>query len=92
MSFNTLTLLRNILLRATVVCMGLAWIMSILTVCFWDTWTATTSSLFRIEPKKLGPLIAYFFAFAKLYVIFILLAPGLAIHWTLQKDGGLLNK
>jgi len=83
---NTLRLLRNILLRAAAICYCLIAVMAVLTFALWDTWAQTTCTLYHIEPNKLGTLVVYFFALAKFYAIFLLLAPGLAIHWTLKKE------
>jgi hypothetical protein len=86
MSLGSLTLLRNLLLRSAVVCWALALMMSLLTVGLWDCWATTTAGLFHIAPQKLGSLMVNFFALVKFYAVFILLAPGLAIHWTIKRD------
>lgn len=86
MTLDSLRLIRNILLRAAIVCYAFALLMALSTIALWDTWTALTSQWFHTAPETLGPMILYFFSAIKFYAIFILLVPGLAIHWTLKRE------
>jgi len=86
MTLDSLRLLRNILLRSAAICYAFL----ILTALIWlplsDTWTSLTSSLYHIAPEKVHEIVVIFFSVAKFYAIFLLLVPGLAIHWTLKRE------
>jgi hypothetical protein len=84
MNLELLQLIRNVLLRCAVVCFGFSVIMSLATVALWDFWTGLTAQWFHTSADGLGTPILYFFAAVKFYGIFVLLSPGLALHWTIK--------
>ncbi len=86
MTLEVIRLSRNILLRTFVVSFALAVIMASLTLGLWDQWSSITCKLYRTSPEALGAIILGFFAQIKFFYIFILLAPALALHWTLKSE------
>ena len=85
MGLDSLKLLRNVLLRTAVISLLLAYFLAAATVGLWDVWTELTSKVFRTPVSACGPLISNFFALIKFYMIFVLLAPALGLHWEIKK-------
>lgn len=77
--------LRNILFRTLVITYCFTLFMQLATFALWDTWTGLTAQWFRTNVSELGPILVGFFVAIKFYAIFVLLAPALALHWTLKK-------
>ncbi len=86
MTLDSLRLVRNILLRAVAVAFVFNLSMALATFALWDTWTALISQWFHTSREALGPLMTYFFTAVKFYVIFVLLTPALALHWTIKRE------
>ncbi len=84
MSSELLELIRNILLKTAAITYGLAVLMAVATFLLWDTWTTLISQSFHTTPAVLSPLMLTFFTAIKFYAIFMLLAPALALHWTIK--------
>lgn len=85
MSKDNLLILRNLFLRAALVSVLMTWLMAILTMGMWDTWINLSSSMFRVKQEFLAELVTQFFTIAKFFTIYLLLVPGLALHWTVKK-------
>lgn len=86
MSIDALTLIRNILLRTVAVIFLLNIVMVLSTLAFWNTWADIVSQWFHMNPEALGPVMLSFFTAVKFFVIYGLLAPALAIHWTVKSS------
>lgn len=86
MTVESLRLIRNILLRSAV----LSYAFLILSVLVWlpfaDTWTGLTSNWYHITPETVNNIMVDFLSVVKFYAIFVLLVPGLAIHWTIKRE------
>lgn len=86
MTLDSLRLIRDILLRSAAVC----YLFIILTAIIWlplsDTWTGLTASWYHITPEQVHNLVVGFFSIAKFYAMFVLLVPGLALHWTIKRE------
>lgn len=86
MTLDSLRLARNILLRSAVLC----YLFLILSALIWlplsDTWTALTSNWYHIAPETVHNIVIAFLSIAKFYAIFVLLVPGLALHWTIKRE------
>jgi hypothetical protein len=85
MNLDSLRLIRNVLLRATLIGIVFTWILAGLTICMWDTWAGMASQMMHTPTTDFGPLISNWFAIIKFYVIFVLLVPALAVHWEIKK-------
>ncbi len=86
MNIESIRFARNILLKVLAVVFVLNLLMAMATFVLWDTWTGVTSQWFHTPPETLGPLIFNFFTATKFFAIFVLLAPALALHWTLKAE------
>jgi hypothetical protein len=86
MTLESLRLARNILLRSAVLCYAFLILSVLLWVPFSQTWTGLTSSWYHIAPDRINTIVINFLTVAKFYAIFILLVPGLALHWTISKE------
>ncbi len=76
---------RNLFLRAVVVSIALALLLFGATFALWDTGAALMLSLFKVSEADFGRLVVHFFANVRLVVVFLFLAPALALHWTARK-------
>jgi len=86
MRIETIRQLRNILLRTFAVVFVLNLLMAAATFGLWDTWTSITGQWFHTSKESLGPLMVNFFSTTKFFAIFCLLAPALALHWTVREE------
>lgn len=83
-NIESLKQVRTVLLRTTLVSLVLAWSLGAVTILLWDVWSATTSQWMRTPVAELGPIITNWFALIKFFVIFVLLAPALGLHWEIK--------
>lgn len=87
MTFDSLRLVRNILLRTVVISVVFNYTALIVTYVFWDVWAGLIAQWFHLTPDALSrSVMLYFFVSVKFCVIFGLLAPALALHWTLKRE------
>jgi len=86
MTLDSLRLLRNILLRSVVVGLAFALFMVVATISGWNTWTQLVSTWFHADQATLTQLVLQFFTEIRFFLVFILLTPGLAIHWTIKRE------
>ena len=84
--YDTVRLIRDILLRTFLVSL----IIALLFVGvyyggrrYWDSLLVGRFAL--IDQGSLNAIVVGFFALIRFYLIFILLAPALALHWTLKR-------
>ena len=84
MSLDSLRLIRDILLRTVAVCFAITLFSALCTLTLWDTWSALVCRWYHTTPEFVGQLILSFYASVKFYYIFVLLAPALALHWTIK--------
>jgi hypothetical protein len=85
-NYETLRLIRNILLRTFVIGLAIALILGVVTMTGWMTWMGLASEWFHTDAATLTPIILGFFVQIRFFLLFIVLAPALAIHWTLKKE------
>jgi hypothetical protein len=86
MNLEILRLLRNIFLRSCAVGVGIGFISWIITLVWWNCWVGLATSICHTDEATLTQLTLRFFADMKFYLIFLLLTPGLAMHWTLKRE------
>ena len=79
-------ILRNVFLRSFVIgaCIGL--LIDIATIVGWDTVMPLVIRLFHTDAATLTTLTLYFFTALRFFLAFCVLAPGLALHWTLKAE------
>jgi Mg/Co/Ni transporter MgtE len=88
MSHETLRLTRNILLRSFVVGIVIGIVLGLVTMIGWTSWVGLAGRWFHIDAATLTPSVLKFFMNIRFFLLFILLTPALAIHWTIKKDSG----
>ncbi len=86
MNHETLRLTRNILLRWFVVGVMLALMLGLVTICAWDWWTTMAGTWFHTDTATMTPIVLEFFVDLRFFLLFFVLAPALAIHWTLKHE------
>jgi hypothetical protein len=86
MTLDSLRLWRNILLRSAAICYAFLLLSALIWLPLSETWTAMTSSWYHITPETVHNIVIYFFSAAKFFAIFVLLVPGLALHWTIKRE------
>jgi len=86
MTLESLRLLRNILLRSAAISYAFLLLSALIWLPFSDTWTGLTSSWYHVTSETVHNIVIYFLSVAKFFAIFVLLIPGLAIHWTIKRD------
>lgn len=86
MTLESLRLTRNILLRSAVLCYAFIILSALIWLPFSEGWTRLTSNWYQIAPERVHAIVIDFLTVAKFYAIFILLVPGLALHWTIKKE------
>ena len=55
-----------------------------LTFNFWDKWSFVVVSKFNVTPKELGELFVNSMLYARFYLVFVILAPAIALHWLVK--------
>ncbi len=86
MTLDTLRLTRNILLRTFVVGYVLAIFIALVTFGAWDAWIGFSMKLAHTDQATLAAVVLNFFAGIKFFLLFVVLTPALAIHWTIKKE------
>ena len=86
MALDTLRLIRNVLLRTFVIGAVAALLMLIAMLVAWPFWTGLAMAWFRTDEAQLSALALRLFTEIRFYLVFVLLAPGLALHWTLRSE------
>jgi hypothetical protein len=86
MKVETLQLLRNILLRTFVVGVLLAVVLALLTYLQWETiMYVLTDKLHMSNREPIETGFVELFVAIRFFLIFCILAPALALHWTVKK-------
>ena len=86
MKFEILRVLRNILFRCFVIGLVIALLLGLTMMGGWTTWMDIAGRWFHTDSATLTPLVLKFFIEIRFFLLFIVLTPALAIHWTLKKD------
>ena len=84
METKNLILIRDFLFKTFIVGILFAIILFILTTTFWDIWSSFIFSKFQVSPKELGPLVVNSFLCLRFYLVFIILVPGISLHWLIK--------
>jgi hypothetical protein len=86
MALETLRLIRNVLLRSALIGIIIALLMLVATLAFWSFWTGLAMTWFRTDETYLSGLVLWFFTAIRFFLVFVLLTPGLALHWTYRSE------
>lgn len=85
MENETIIFWRNFLFRTFLIGMGLAVILAVLILAFWHTWEIWVVQLFKTDEKELGKVVLTFFMNVRLILVFLILAPAIALHTMIRK-------
>ena len=84
MEKQKLILIRDFLLKTFVVGLVFAILLFVMTSVFWDKWSTFLYTKFQVPKSELGELVVDSFLHLRLYLIFVILVPGLAMHWVVK--------
>ena len=76
---------RNIFLRAFAIGILFAVFYWIATLALWDAYAPWLMEQFKLDEKELAALTLNFFANVRIVIVFFLLVPALALHWSAKK-------
>lgn len=77
---------RNFLVRIFILGLGFAIILIAGTVCVWDWWSGMVTQNMHIEEKDLGIIMVSTILYLRLFLIFIVLVPAIALHLMVRKS------
>lgn len=77
---------RNFLLRTFLIGLLLGILLLVLTGMFWQPWSSMIQANFSVQPERLGELFANSILNLRLFLLFILLAPAVALHSLVKKN------
>jgi hypothetical protein len=86
MALETLRLIRNVLLRWFVIGVVIALVQFIATLTAWSFWVPLASAWWHTDEQHLSTLALIYFTVLRFFLVFMLLIPGLAIHWTIRSE------
>lgn len=86
MTLDTLRLIRNILLRSVVVGLGFTILLAAAIFGGWNCWIGMATQMFHTTESALSNLVLDFFTAIRFFLVFVLLTPALAIHWTIKRE------
>lgn len=86
MQLETLRLWRNLLLRTFAAGFGMTLLLGLVTMAGWQTWMGLATGWFHTDSQTLTPLVLNFFLQIRFFLLFLVLAPALALHWTLHVE------
>ena len=81
MEKQKLILIRDLLLKTFVVGLAFAILLFVMTVNFWEQWSGFIYTKFQVPKSELGELLVDSFLHLRLFLVFVILAPGIALHW-----------
>ncbi len=86
MALETLRLIRNILLRSFLIGAAIDLVQIVATLTAWSFWISLASAVWHTDEPHLSAVALNYFTLTKFFLVFVLLAPGLAIHWTIKSE------
>lgn len=84
MTKQNLILIRNLLFRIFIVGLLFALLLFFGTTTFWDKWSSMVYTKVEVTPKELGALFVSSMLYTRFYLIFVILVPGIALHWLIK--------
>lgn len=83
---ETIQILRNILLRTFLISLVFALLMATIYYTGRSCWDRMIVDRWHlIDQPSLNLVVVGFFTLVRFYLVFVLLAPALALHWTLRR-------
>ena len=87
MDKKNLTLIRDLLLKTFLIGLVFGVLLFVMTVTFWEQWSSFVFAKFQIPKSELGEMFVNSLLYLRLYLIFVILVPGIAVHWTIKSKG-----
>lgn len=84
MEVNKIIFFRNFLFRTFIIGVLFAIFLGVMTLTFWDSLVSLSQQFFKMDEKELGELMLNFFMHVRLILLFLFLAPTLALHWMVK--------
>jgi len=72
---------RNLLLRVFVVGVIFALLYLVVILSFWDTWVSVFG-MWKMEEKDAAMVMVASFTLLRIILVFLILVPAIALHWT----------
>ena len=82
MEKNQVLFFRNVFLRAFAVGVVFAVLYFTVTISFWDHWVSLMERMFSLDEKGTSRVVVEGFTLIRLILVFFLLVPAIALHWT----------
>ena len=84
MEKQKLILIRDFFLKTFIIGLAFAILLFVMTAAFWDKWSSFLYAKFLVPKEELGELVVNSFLHLRLYLIFVVLVPGIAMHWLIK--------
>ena len=84
MEKQKLILIRDFFLKTFIVSLVFAILLFVMTTIFWDKWSGFIYTKFQVSEKELGQLVVNSFLHLRLYLLFVILTPAIALHWLIK--------
>ena len=84
MEKQKLIFIRDFLFKTFIVSLVFAILLFVMTATFWDKWSGFLYAKFQVPKSTLGELVVDSFLHLRLYLIFVILTPGIALHWLIK--------
>ena len=84
MEKQKLIFMRDFLFKTFIVSLLFTILLFVMTTVFWDKWSTFLYMKFQVPKSTLGELVVNSFLHLRLYLIFVILTPGIALHWLIR--------
>src|SRR5450631_4208152 len=92
MEMEKIIFFRNFLFKTFIVGIVIAVFYFITTIAFWNTWLMSwIERMFKVNDSQLGNLILSFFSTLRMVLVFLFLAPCIALHWMINRKNSFTN-
>jgi magnesium-transporting ATPase (P-type) len=86
MTLETLRITRGILFRCLLIGALLSAVLQVITFGMMDTWNALAANVYHLDKNVVMASAINLFVLIKFFLLFVVLVPALAIHWTLKRE------
>ena len=86
MELEKIIFFRNFLFKTFIVGLIFAVFYFITSIAFWNTWLMSwIERTFKVNDAELGNLTLSFFSTVRIILVFLFLAPCIALHWIIKR-------
>ncbi|HEY9683035.1 MAG TPA: hypothetical protein V6C86_15770 [Oculatellaceae cyanobacterium] len=85
-TLETLRLLENILFRSVLIALLFAIFLAAAAFGGWDSWIGVATKWCHTDEAHISSAMLTLFTEIRFLVVFLLLTPALAIHWTVKRE------